>query len=126
MDPQRVEGRAETILTVHRALVETYALKEAGLPLVMDYYSIGPTKDYAEQVAGGAKFEQNANGEMTLVLESEGLRQSILDCVTPQDLSKDKNKIEDTKNLATIMPASDTWCNVSLDDAAIKFAVSGP
>ncbi len=178
-----VESRNEIILAVHRALVETYALKEAGLPLVMDYSSLDPANDYAERVAGGAKFEQDANGEMALVLESEELRQSILDCVTPQAPSRDNSAMgdleieeeeiseemkdeemesreaeemspqmveEDDKNSlefegseppipdeeyfdpaspedrATFMPASDTWRDVSLEDAAIKFAVSGP
>lgn len=175
MVPQRVEGRSDTILAVHRALVETYALKEAGLPLVMDYKSKDPTEDYSERVAKGAKFEQDATGQMILVLESEELRKSILDCVTPQDRSMNDTKTEDaeveegeitdeemglgeaekrssqivkeddeiddsnspvldeessdtprSKDFATFMPASDTWRDVSLDDAAIKFAVSGP
>ena len=179
MDSQRVEGRSDTTLAVHRALVETYALKEAGLPLVMDYSASDPTEDYAQRVAGGATFEQDAKGQMTLVLESEELRQLILDCVTPQEHSKNDIKVEDaeiekgetteegmkfgeaeerpsqivkndydnnsefddsdfqvpdeqssdaarSRDLATFMPASDTWRNVSLDDAAVKFAVSGP
>lgn len=88
---ERTEGRNDTILAVHRALVETYALKEAGLPLAMNssYDSIKPTDEYCESVAGGAKFEQDANGQMALVLESEDLRQSILRCVTTQDRSSD-------------------------------------
>ncbi|CAD6567671.1 MAG: hypothetical protein ASARMPREDX12_000594 [Alectoria sarmentosa] len=174
MKPERVDGRDEIILAVHRALVETYALKEAGLPLVMDYYSENPTDDYAERLAGGAKFEQDTNGQMTLVLESEELRQSILECATPRDHSSDDDRTKDTEieeeqqeemesgeseekpsqivkedddfnsesegseiplpdeesfdlartgDLAAFVPASDTWRNVSLEDAAIKFAV---
>lgn len=179
MVPQRVEGRVDTILAIHRALVETYALKEAGLPLVMDYTSTDRTDDYAERVAEGAKFEQDATGQTILVVESEELRKSILDCVTPQDRTMNNTKIEDvedeegeitdeemefgeaeerssqivkeddeidsetddselpvldeessnaarSKDLATFMPASDTWRDVPLDDTAVKFAVSGP
>ena len=164
--------------------METFALKEAGLPLVMDYDPLDPADDYTERVAGGAKFEQDANGQMTLVLESEELRQSVLDCVTPQVPSRDNGAMgdweieeeeetpeeiteeemesreaeerspqvvkEDDENSlelegseppipdeeyfdparpedrATFMPASDTWRDVSLEDAAIKFAVGGP
>lgn len=180
MESERIESRNETILAVHRALVETYALKEAGLPLVMDYDPVDPTDDYAELVARGAKFEQGANGQMALVLESRELRQSILECVTPQDRSSDGGAMEDSEieeeeeiteeemesreaeetpsqnvkeddeidlefesseppvpdeelfdparleDRATFMPASDTWRDVSLEDAAIKFAVGGP
>lgn len=97
MGSERTEGRNDTIIAVHRALVETYALKQAGLPLVMDH-SIKPTDDYGERVAGGAKFEQDANGQLALVLESEELRQSILKSVTPQDRSSDETeKDEDTR-----------------------------
>ncbi len=194
MEPERTEERNDAILAVHRALVETYALKEAGLPLVMDYYSEDPTDDYTERVAEGAKFEQDVNGQMVLVLESEELRQSILKCVTPQERDdgvKEEIRIEEEEeeedeemedeeemeeqefpeeevksrgaeerpaqideedqginfdredpeglvpdeesldtarspDLAALVPASDTWVNVSLEDAAIKFAVSGP
>ena len=159
--------------------METYALKEAGLPLVVDYSAVDPSEDYAQRVAGGATFEQDAKGQIILVLESEELRKLILDCVTPQERSKNDTMIEDAENekgetteegmefgeaeerpsqivmnddeidskfdgpdspvpheessdaarskdLATFMPASDTWRNISLDDAAVKFAVSGP
>ena len=179
---ERTESRNDTILAVHRALVEIYALKEAGLPLDMNssYDSIEPTDEYCESVAGGAKFEQDANGRMALVLESEDLRQSILTYVTTQDRSSDDiareedteigeevfteeqmdtREIEDgssqvvteddgsnlelegselpipdeesldparSSNLPAFTPPSDTWCNVSLEDAAIKFAVRGP
>lgn len=184
MDAEKKESRNDMILAVHRALVETYALKEAGQPLAMDYYSLDPTEDYAELVAGGARFERDANGETTLLLESERLRHSILECVTPKDRLSDDRAMEDTEaeeeeeitediseeevesreaeerpfqvvkedgeiNLelegsevaagdeesfdparssdhAALMPASGTWRNVSLEDAAIKFAVSGP
>ena len=189
MEPERTENRNDAILAVHRALVETYALKEAGLPLVMDYYSEDPTEDYTERVAEGAKFEQDVNGQMVLVLESEELRQSILKCVTPQERDanveeeivieeeeeeEDEEEMEEeespeeevksrgaeerpaqideedqginldredpeglvpdeepldtarSSSLAALVPASDTWVNVSLEDAAIKFAVSGP
>lgn len=177
MKSERVDGRNEKILAIHRALVETYALKEAGLPLVMDYSVVNPTDDYAERLAGGATLEQDINGQMTLVLESEELRQSILECVTPRDHSSDDDRTKDTEieeeqqeemesgeaeekpsqivkedddfnlesegselplpdeesfdlarseDLAAFVPASDTWRNVSLEDAAIKFAVSRP
>lgn len=96
MESERTEGRIDTSLAVHRALVETYALKEAGLPLVMDYYSIS-TEDYAKHVAEGARFEHDANGQMALVLESEELRQSILECVTPHDRSSDDRAIKDAE-----------------------------
>ena len=162
-------------------------MKEAGLPLVMDYSSADPTEDYATRVAGGAKFEQDASGQLALVLESEELRQSILECVTPKDRSSDNIAMQDadieeeevtdeitdevaeeemessdaeerpsqivqgddeinlelegselpipdeesfdparSADLAPFMPASDTWRDVSMEDAAMKFAVSGP
>lgn len=173
MEPERVDSRNGTTVAVHRALVETYALKEAGLPLVMDWYALSHMDDYPERVAAGAKFEQDTNGQMALVLESEDLRQSILECVTPratpQDRSSDENAMEDKEvkeeelleedmesreaeetpddgdlesegfelplpdeesfdparspGNAALMPASDTWRDVSLEDAAIKFAV---
>ena len=186
MNAERLESRGDISLALHRALVEAYALKEAGLPLVMDYYSEDPTEDYSELVAEGAKFEQDANGEMTLVLENEELRQSILKCVIPKDTHSDDQGMENpeakeqdkeitegsteqeaefreagerplqvddeinseyerqfegsdpsprdgesfdparSSNLAALMPASDSWRNVSLGDPAIKFAVSGP
>ena len=85
MESEKIEDRKEIDLAVRRALVETYALKEAGLPLVMDYYSLDPTEDYAKRVAEGARFETDENGQVALVLESEELRQSILDCVTPRE-----------------------------------------
>ena len=85
MESGKIEDRKEIDLAVRRALVETYALKEAGLPLVMDYYSLDPTEDYAKRVAEGARFETDENGQVALVLESEELRQSILDCVTPRE-----------------------------------------
>ena len=172
-----MEGRSDITLAIHRALVETYALKEAGLPLVMDYSADDPPEDYDQRVAGGATFEQDAKGQIILVLESEELRKMILNCVTPQERSKNYTKVEDaeteegetteegvdfgeaeerlsvkndyeidsksddfglpvpdeessdaarSRDLATFMPASDTWRNVSLDDATVKFAVSGP
>ena len=184
MNAERLESRDDMTLALHRALVEAYALKEAGLPLVMDYYSEDPTEDYSELVAEGAKFEQDANGEMTLVVESEELRQSILECVVPKHSQSDNKGMEDpetedegeeimegntdeeveeagerppqvddeinsederqfegsdpsprdaesldparSSNLAALMPASDSWRNVSLGDPAMKFAVSGP
>ena len=94
MNAEMSESRDDITLALHRALVEVYALKEAGLPLVMDYYSEDPTEDYSELVAGGAKFEQDTNGEMTLVLESEELRQSILKCVIPKDSQSDDEGME--------------------------------
>ena len=187
MESEKTERRNGVVIAVHRALVETYALKEAGLPITMDYYSLDPTKDYARRVAGGAQFQHDENGKMALILESEELRQSILKCVTPQE--QDDGAIEETeteeeeveeeaveeaavekgeadsrgaeatppeavkedagtkvqsegseqpildeepldpaKSLDGVAqaPASDTWRNVPLEDAAIKFAVSGP
>ena len=193
MGSEVIGTRNGTVLAVHRALVETYALKEAGLPLVMDWYAEDPTDDYARRVAGGAQFEQDANGQVALVLESEELRHSILEYVTPRAPSSDGSgskdgEIEDevfaqegvdsreaddevsaqddvdfreaeerpsetvkedddsisildgselavpderpfdparSEDLAALMPASDTWRNISLDDAEIKFAVRG-
>lgn len=98
MESEKIEDRKEIDLAVRRALVETYALKEAGLPLVMDYYSLDPTEDYARCVAEGARFETDENGQVALVLESEELRQSILDCVTPRegdDVAVEKAGIEE-------------------------------
>ena len=98
MESEKIEDRKEIDLAVRRALVETYALKEAGLPLVMDYYSLDPTEDYAKRVAEGARFETDENGQVALVLESEELRQSILDCVTPRegdDVAVEKAGIEE-------------------------------
>ena len=85
MESQKIENQKEIDLAVCRALVETYALKEAGLPLVMDYYSMDPTEDYAKRVAQGARFETDENGQVALVLKSDELRQSILDCVAPRE-----------------------------------------
>ena len=175
MESEKTEARKDVVVAVHRALVEAYALKEAGLPLVMDYYSLDPTEDYAKRVAESAKFEQDANGKMALVLESEELRQSILKCVTPQEradgaiketetdeeeveeeaeskeaeetpfefnkgddtnlesegserLSLDEERTDPARSLdfEAQAPASDTWRNVSLEDATMKFVVSGP
>ena len=189
MESEKTERRKGVVIAVHRALVETYALKEAGLPITMDYYSLDPTKDYAKRVAEGAQFKHDEDGKMALVLESEELRQSILQCVTPrehdggameeteteeeeveeeaveeeavEEAAVEKEEAEsrgaevtppeavkeddDTKvesqqpildeepldpakslDVAAQAPASDTWRNVSLGDAAIKFAVSGP
>ena len=95
MESEKTEQRKDVVVAVHRALVETYALREAGLPMVMDYYSFDPTEDYAKRVAEGAKFEQDANGQTVLVLESEELRQSVLNCVTPQ--GRDDGAIKGTK-----------------------------
>ena len=95
-----MEGRKGIDLAVRRALVETYTLKEAGLPLVMDYYSMDPTEDYAKRVAEGARFETDENGQVALVLESKELRQSILDCVTPREGDNgavEKAEIEEEK-----------------------------
>ena len=197
MESEKTERRKGVVIAVHRALVETYALKEAGLPITMDYYSLDPTKDYAKRVAEGAQFKYEEDGNMVLVLDNEELRQSILKCVTPQE--HDKSAIEETEteeeeieeeeveeeeveepaveepavekeaaelrgaeatppeavkedddtkveskdfeepildeeplnpakslDIVAQAPASDTWRNVSLEDAAIKFAVSGP
>ena len=187
MEPEKTERRRGVVFAVHRALVETYVLKEAGLPITMDYYSLDPTKDHAKRVAEGAQFKYDEDGEMALVLESEELRQSIIKCVTPQghddaieateteeeeveeeaveeaavekeeeaefrgaeatppetvkedDDTKvesedfiqpilDEEPLDPAKSLdvAAQAPASDTWRSVSLEDAAIKFAVSGP
>lgn len=95
MESEKTEHRKDVVIAVHRALVETYTLIEAGLPLVMDYYSMDPTEDYAKRVAESAKFEQDSNGKMALVLESEELRHSILSCVTPQE--HDNDAIEGAK-----------------------------
>lgn len=98
MESEKIEDRKKIDLAVRRALVETYALKEAGLPLVMDYYSLDPTEDYAKRVAEGARFETDENGQVALVLESEELRHSILDCVTPRegdDVAVEKAGIEE-------------------------------
>lgn len=207
MESEKTERRKGVVIAVHRAIVETYALKEAGLPITMDYYSLDPTKDYAKRVAEGAQFKYGEDGKMALVLESEELRQSILKCVTPQEhddgaikkTETEEEEVEeeeveeeeveeeeveeeaveeapaeeapvekgeaefkraeatpleavkdddDTKGESEVferpildeqpldpaesldvvaqVPASDTWRNVSLEDAAIKFAVSGP
>ena len=202
MESEKTERRKGVVIAVHRALVETFALKEAGLPITMDYYSLDPTKDYAKRVAEGAQFKHDEDGKMALVLESEELRQSILQCVTPQEHNDsaieeaeieeeeeveeeveeeafeagaveeaaveeaavekeeaeyrgaeatppeavkedddtkvesegskqpilDEEPLDPAKSLDVVAqaPASDTWRNVSLEDAAIKFAVSGP
>ena len=192
MESEKTEHRKGVVIAVHRALVETYALREAGLPITMDYYALDPTKDYAKRVAEGAQFQHDEDGNILLVLESEELRRSILQCVTPQEhddgaieatgteeeefeeeeleeeeveeaafekeeaesrgaeatpleavKEDDDTKVEsedserriideDPLDPATSLdvvaqaPASDTWRNVSLEDAAIKFAVSGP
>ena len=202
MESEKTERRKSVVIAVHRALVETYALKEAGLPITMDYYSLDPTKDYAKRVAEGAQFKHEEDGNMVLVLDNEGLRQSILKCVTPQEHDNgaiketeteeeeveeeeveeeeaeeeavkeaaveesavekeaaelrgaeatppeavkedddtkvesedfeqpilDEEPLDPAKSLDVVAqaPASDTWRNVSLKDAAIKFAVSGP
>ena len=186
MESEKTERRKGVVIAVHRALVETYALKEAGLPITMDYYSLDPTKDYAKRVAEGAQLKYNEDGEMALVLESEELRQSILKCVTPQahgeavevteteeegieeeeveeeavekeeeaefrgaeatppeTVKDDDTKVESEDFIQPILdeepldpaksldvaaqgPTSDTWRSVSFEDAAIKFAVSGP
>ena len=94
MVPERLESRSDIILALHRALVEVYALKEAELPLVMDKYSKDHMDDYPGLVARGAKFERDANGEMTLILESEELRQSILQCIIPKDSLSDNEGVE--------------------------------
>lgn len=152
--------------------------------MVMEYYPKDPTEDYAERVARGAKFGQDANGQTVLKLQSEELRASILECVTPQERSSDGGAMEDpdigreeieemditgeeiesseaeerpsqivegdedmdlefegsdlpipneesfdparSSDHATFRPAGNTWRYVSLEDAAIKFAVSGP
>ena len=102
MESEKIEDRKEIDRAVRRALVETYALKEAGLPLVMDYYSLDPTEDYAKRVAEGARFETDENGQVALVLETEQLRQSILDCVTPRegdDVAVEKLGIEEEETL---------------------------
>ena len=177
MKHERTDDRNGIVLAIHRALVEVYALRQEGLPLALDYYSENSTADYAKRVARGAKFEQAANGLMILVLESEELRHSILECVTPR--KRDEDTMEETQitepeifeegvesrgaeetpsemveeddetnlesedsevpvledepldsaefsDLAAFVPASDTWRDVSLDNAVIKFAVSGP
>ena len=187
MESEKTERREGVVIAVHRALVETYALKEAGLPITMDYYSLDPTEDYAKRVAEGARFEHDEDGKMALVLESEDLREIILKCVTPQEHGDDaieeidteeeefeeeeveeaaveKEEAEsrgaeatppeavkeddDTKvesedseqpvldeeplepakslNIVAQAPASNSWRNVSLEDGAMKFAVSGP
>ena len=98
MESEKIEDQKEIDLAVRRALVETYALKEAGLPLVMDYYSMDPTEDYAKRVAEGARFETDENGQVALVLKSDELRQSILDCVAPRegdDGAVEKTEIEE-------------------------------
>ena len=133
LDEDATESRRRIFLAVHRALVETYALKEAGLPLVMDYYSKKATEDYVQRVAKGARFEQDANGLVILELESEELRASILECVTPRDhdigaMEEKEKRLDSAKSadLVALMPASDSWRRLPLEDAAIKFAVSGP
>ena len=210
MEFDKKERRNDIVLTVHRALVEAYALKEAGLPLIMDYHSMDPAEDYAKSLAEGAKFEQDANGQVVLVFESEGLRQSVLKCVqpwvhelnrisgdplalsatttypvplsqytqaTPQqrcddaideteieekqegENDQDQNEEEEEGEVESAgaeegpydntkldlegaeqlyldeeplyparasAPVSDTWRSISLEDSAIKFAVSGP
>ena len=189
MDPLPIAGWWEVGSAVHRALVETYVLKDAGLPLVMDYYSLDPSEDYAKRVAQDAKFMPDANGMVVLVTKSRELRKAILECVTPKE--RNEGAIEETETdeeevveqevaeqeieeqeaeakgaeetpLEAVMGDEDInlepeeseeammdekdpydvglwpndtgkwpnssgeWRNVPLEDAAIKFAVSGP
>lgn len=94
MDP-KLESREKIIIAVHRALVEVYALKQAGLPLVMDYDAgdvfLDNADDFLLRLAKEAKFEINATGEGRLVLGNQELEGDIIGSLTPRvDVDEDE------------------------------------
>ncbi|KAL2047690.1 hypothetical protein N7G274_000732 [Stereocaulon virgatum] len=102
MDP-KLESREKIVVAVHRALVEVFALKQAGLPLVMDYDAgdvfLDNVDDFLLRLAKEAKFEIDATGEWRLVLEKQELEGDIIGSITPRaDVDEDEEgDVEDTE-----------------------------
>lgn len=91
----RMEDRFEIISAVHRALVEVFALKQAGLPLKIHSEAGVPEDEYVYRVAKGAKFEPNADGDMVLVFEDDELQQFILDNIRPRETPVGPETVEE-------------------------------
>ena len=107
----KLEGGEVIIAAVHRALVEVFTLKQAGLPLVLDYHAgdsyLDDADDYLQRLAKEARFEVDATGEGRLLLEHETLEQAILNSITPKEVQKedeDELEAEDAGQLDTYPP----------------------
>ena len=93
MEPTRAESRQEIAIAIHRALVEVWALRQEGLPLVIARRPRYFTDDYEQRLASDTKFVAGDNGETVLVFESASLQQEVLASITPQDQTTNEHGI---------------------------------
>ena len=92
----KLESREKIITAVHRALVEVFALKQADLPLVLDYNAgdvfLDDVDDFLLRLAKEARFEIDATGEGRLVLEDEELQGFIVGSITPREEAEEEDE----------------------------------
>lgn len=92
----KLESREKIITAVHRALVEVFALKQADLPLVLDYDAGDVFLDNVDafllRLAKEARFEIDATGEGRLVLEDEELQDFIVGSITSREEAEEEDE----------------------------------
>lgn len=98
MAPSRMESKEEISIAIHRALVEVYTLKEAGLSIVF------PAWEDAEYDSdwGAIGFHLHGNGTVEPIYPSEEIRQKILHHLTtpePEDDSSADSMAEDVEGI---------------------------
>ena len=90
-----------------------YALEEEGLPLAFDHRIVEHGDDYyAQRVAAEARFAQNEEGAMSLVMHDEDLRQKVLAYVGVGEAVKDERaqKMEEVQLKEQFEePAEEDW-----------------
>ena len=98
MAPSRMESKEDISIAIHRALVEVYTLREAGLSIVF------PTWEDAHYDSdwGAVSFHQHGNGTVEPIFPNEQIRQKILHHLTnpePEDDSVADSVAEDIEDL---------------------------
>ena len=98
MAPLRMETKEDIAIAIHRALVEVYTLREAGLSIVF------PSREDADYDSdwGAVGFHQHGNGSVEPIYPSEEIRQKILQHLTnpeSEDDSSADSMFEDVEDL---------------------------
>lgn len=95
-----MESKEDISIAIHRALVEVYTLREAGLSIVF------PTWEDAHYDSdwGAVSFHQHGNGTVEPIFPNEQIRQKILHHLTnpePEDDPVSDSVAEDVEDLGT-------------------------
>lgn len=100
MAPSRMESKEDIAIAIHRALVEVYTVKEAGLSIVDPSWE---DADY-DSDWGAVGFHQHGNGTVEPIYPSEEIRQKILHHLTNPESEDDSladSVAEDVEDLET-------------------------